>query len=112
MDPELEVFLRRPAKQLKLLHAATLDDTVNCCAVSAAIIAVGQADTATIVLLNEDLTVLRELAGHTSGTNALCFGPEDKKLVSAGEDGTAAVWDVSSGDLLARLECEGENVDR
>jgi len=115
MDPDLEVFLRRPAQQLKLLHSASIDDTINCCAVSTddqqPLIAVAQADTAAILLFSEALTVLRELAGHPGGTNALSFSSTGK-LVSAGEDGIAAVWDPSSGDLLARLECEGENVDR
>jgi WD40 repeat protein len=62
-------------------------------------------------VLDGSLSVLRELAGHAGGTNSLCFGGSNR-LVSAGEDGTAAVWDPDSGDLIARLECEGENADR
>lgn len=116
MDPELEMFLRRPAKQLKLQHEAALDDTINCVATAATadgqtLVAVGQADTASIVIFDGNLTILRELAGHVGGTNSLAFA-SSSRLVSAGEDGTAAVWDPTTGDLLARLECEGENTDR
>jgi hypothetical protein len=43
MDPELELFLRRPAKQLKLQHSATLDDTITSLAVSSSgLLAVAQ----------------------------------------------------------------------
>lgn len=116
MDPELEVFLRRPAKELKLQHTASLDETITALAVAEleagkAIVAVAQADTATILLLDGNLSSLRELQGHAGGTNAVAFGGSSR-LVSAGEDGMAAVWDPQSGDLLARLKCEGENTDR
>lgn len=114
MDPELEVFLRRPACDLRLQHVASIDDTITCLAVTCAegktLVAVGQADSAVIVLLSENLEVLRELPGHAGGTNSLAFS--SNKLVSAGEDGTAAIWDAISGEQLVRLECEGENVDR
>lgn len=116
MDPELETFLRRPAKQLKLQHEAALDESITCLAVlnteeGAVIIAAGQADTPTIVLFDASLTVVQELAGHAGGTDSLAFAGSSR-LVSAGGDGTAAVWDPRSGDLLARLECEGENTDK
>lgn len=117
MDPELALFLRRPASELKLQHEFEAEETVTCLVAASGsggqqIVAVGQADTAAIVLLDGSnlSVVLRELAGHAGGTNSLAFG--GGKLVSAGEDGCAAVWDPTSGDLLARLECEGENVDR
>lgn len=117
MDPELESFMRRPAKQLKLQHTATVDDTITCAATAAtadghAFIAVGQADTAAIVIFDaKDLSVLRELAGHAGGTNSLAFAGSSR-LVSAGEDGAAATWDPNTGNLIARLDCEGENTDR
>jgi WD40 repeat protein len=116
MDPELESFMRRPAKQLKIQHTATVDDTITCAATAAtadghALIAVGQADTAAIVVFNaKDLSVLQQLAGHAGGTNSLAFAGSSR-LVSAGEDGAAAVWDPT-GQLIARLDCEGENTDR
>lgn len=108
--------MRRPVQELNLQHTASLDETITALAVADlaagnAIVAVGQADTATIVLLDGNLSPLRELQGHAGGTNALAFGGSSR-LVSAGEDGTAAVWDPQSGELLARLKCEGENTDR
>jgi WD40 repeat protein len=115
MDPELEAFRRRPAKQLKLQHEAALDETITCLAVVATeegvIIAAGQSDTPAIVLFDASLAPVRELAGHAGGTNTLVFAGSSR-LVSAGEDGSAAVRDPQSGDLLARLECEGENTDK
>jgi hypothetical protein len=64
-----------------------------------------------IVLLDLDLNAAARLPGHAGGTNALAFaGPA--RLVSAGEDGTAAVWDCRSHKLAARLACEGVDADR
>lgn len=115
MDPELETFLRRPAKQLKLHHEVALEETITCLAVVATeggvIIAAGQSDTPAILLSDASLAPVWELAGHAGGTNTLAFAG-DSRLVSAGEDGSAAVWDPRSGALLARLECEGENTDK
>jgi WD40 repeat protein len=116
MDPELEAFMRRPAQELKLQHSAALHETITGLAVAEleagkAIVAVAQADTATIMLFDGSLSLRRELQGHAGGTNAVAFGGSSR-LVSAGEDGTAAVWDPQSGNLLARLVCEGENTDR
>ena len=44
MDPELELFLRRPAKQLKLQSSATLEDTITAisCAPDTGLLAVAQ----------------------------------------------------------------------
>jgi hypothetical protein len=57
------------------------------------------------------LTLVASLPGHAGGTNALAFaGPA--LLVSAGEDGTAALWDCGARRLRARLACEGVDADR
>lgn len=61
------------------------------------------------------LAVVAELAGHEGGTTSLAFA-SPTLLVSAGEDGTAAVWDCGEAPgaaaLKARLACEGVDVDK
>ena len=47
--------------------------------------------------------VLRRLRGHTGDLNSLAFLPGDRRLVSAAEDGSVRVWDVTSGGQLAQL---------
>lgn len=40
------------------------------------------------------------LRGHTDEVNALAYHPDSTRIVSASEDGTARVWDASTGELL------------
>jgi WD40 repeat protein len=42
-------------------------------------------------------------AGHAGGTHAIAFSADGKQIASCGADGTAKVWDASSGKLLAIL---------
>ena len=44
------------------------------------------------------------LTGHTSYVNSVAFSADSKKLVSGGEDGTARLWDVQTGQLLRTYE--------
>jgi len=45
-------------------------------------------------LWNLDGSLLCEGPGHSSAVNALRFSPDDRQLVSVGEDGTVLVWNV------------------
>ncbi len=47
--------------------------------------------------------VVCTLTGHTGRVNRLVFGPEGKRLASAGEDRTVRVWDLTSGDAVLTL---------
>lgn len=50
-------------------------------------------------------SVMRKLtAAHPGGVAAVAFDPDGKRLVSAGVDRLAKVWDVGTGTLLATLK--------
>eukprot|EP00882_Tetradesmus_deserticola_P017726 GHRQ01019003.1.p1 GENE.GHRQ01019003.1~~GHRQ01019003.1.p1 ORF type:complete len:113 (-),score=27.80 GHRQ01019003.1:533-871(-) len=112
MDPDLEAFVRVPPPHLELQHTAELEDACTCMALSpdAQLLAAGTFKPS-IGFFDLTLKLLRTLSGHAGGTNALAFA-DGARLVSAGEDGHLAVWQSSSGSCLARLECEGTNVDK
>lgn len=112
MDPDLDTFVRLKPEKLHLQCEVQLDDTCTCLALSkdAQLLAAGSCD-ATIMVYSNDLEVKCALQGHKGGTNSVAFS-SGSKLVSAGEDGHAAVWDCSTGVCLACLECEGEHTDR
>jgi WD40 repeat protein/serine/threonine protein kinase len=44
------------------------------------------------------------LAGHKGGVLAVAFAPDGQRLVTGGKDGTARVWDATSGQELLRLQ--------
>lgn len=112
MDPDLEMFVRIPPQHLQLQHTAELEDACTCMALSAdaQLLAAGSCEPS-IAVFDLQLALLRTLSGHDGGTNGLAFAVGGR-LVSAGEDGQLAVWDSSSGNCLARLECEGVNLDK
>lgn len=118
MDPSLEPFLRRQPKRLVCEHTHTLPDGCSCLALAgdAPLLAAGGWEA--IAVLSPQLQLLATLAGHAGGTTSLCWG-RGGVLVSAGEDGAAAIWSCSSsedgsmaGACLARLQCEGVNADK
>jgi len=127
MDPEIMSYMRIPPKPLSRRGTYTLADGATClaaappptpAAASAApdapaltpLMAAGGYDDA-IALLDEDMHLVGSLEGHAGGVNALRFA-SPRVLVSAGEDGTAAVWCCSTRDCRARLACEGVDADR
>jgi len=49
------------------------------------------------------LTKIRELIGHWGPFSAVAYSPDGKWIVSGGNDGTAKVWEASSGRELRTL---------
>lgn len=46
----------------------------------------------------------RTLSGHADWVNACAISPDGQRIVSASDDGTLKVWDLSSGRLLSTLQ--------
>lgn len=109
---ELEQFMRIKPKPLLLRGTHALPDGATCLAVAprGALVAAGSYGDQ-IDLMDEDMNLMGQLEGHPGGTNSLAFATE-QLLVSAGEDGTAAIWDCESKECKARLACEGVDADR
>jgi WD40 repeat protein len=54
-------------------------------------------------------TELQELPGHAAGTLCLAFAPDGRTLASGGKDRVVRLWDLETGDELARFTLdEGE----
>ena len=53
-----------------------------------------------IVRIFTDGKLERELTGHSSSARYVDWSKDDQYLVSAGQDGTARVWDVHTGDQI------------
>lgn len=85
-------------------------ETVVALAFSTGHLAVGTADSEILVIDRQSGDVLHKLSGHNGGTNSLIFAAGDR-LISAGEDGKAAVWNYLTGQQLESLEVEGLDAD-
>lgn len=49
------------------------------------------------------LTLVRTFTGHGGDVEALAFSPDGETLATAADDGTARVWDVTTGEQMAVL---------
>jgi hypothetical protein len=88
-----------------------LDSPVTSLAFSAegSLLAVGTLDGAVSVFVMVDGSVTAVIPAHTGQVNAVTFSRDNSLLVSAGDDGTAKVWDLTSSpqgggkDMLVQL---------
>ncbi len=53
---------------------------------------------------------LFQLEGHVGITEAVAWSPDDRRLVSAGNDGTIKIWDTSAGMLLHTQQTPGKGI--
>jgi WD40 repeat protein len=58
----------------------------------------------TVRVWNEVGQQVATLAGHEGSVNEVNFDPSGRYLVSAGDDGSALVWDVSTERVVSRLD--------
>lgn len=85
-------------------------ETVVTLALSGGQLAVGTAEKDISILNRHDGSVIHTLTGHNGGTNSLVYAA-GTRLISAGEDGKAAIWDIEKGQQLESLEVEGLDAD-
>ncbi|MFE7854070.1 AAA family ATPase [Streptomyces sp. NPDC057403] len=61
-----------------------------------------------------DLCLIRTLTGHEEGIWGVAWSPDDNKVATGSKDGSVRVWDVDSGNCLARfdhgMERRGDNI--
>jgi hypothetical protein len=55
----------------------------------------------------ESLTLERTLAGHSGWVRAVAVTPDGRRAISASEDRTLKVWDLSTGKELASIVLDG-----
>ena len=41
---------------------------------------------------------ISRIVGHAGSINSICFSPDDKQVITTGEDGCIAIWCVFSQD--------------
>ena len=51
----------------------------------------------------DDLKHMRDIQGHRQRVRALAFSPDGRQLASASEDRTACIWNVTTGESIAKL---------
>lgn len=58
---------------------------------------------ASTVATPQALVAAQELRGHTARVNSAAFSPDGKRVVTAGYDNTARIWDAGTGKVLLIL---------
>ena len=51
-----------------------------------------------------------ELRGHSGRIGSMSFSPDNQRLISSSEDGTAKIWDVKTGRVITTLTGHSKNV--
>ncbi|WP_437767623.1 TIR domain-containing protein [Sorangium sp. So ce281] len=54
----------------------------------------------------------RTLSGHADWVNACAISPDAQRIVSASDDGTLKVWELSTGRLLSTLQGHAKGVNK
>eukprot|EP01113_Clastostelium_recurvatum_P040241 TRINITY_DN6239_c0_g2_i4.p1 TRINITY_DN6239_c0_g2~~TRINITY_DN6239_c0_g2_i4.p1 ORF type:complete len:370 (-),score=75.80 TRINITY_DN6239_c0_g2_i4:25-1134(-) len=53
----------------------------------------------------------KELKGHKSAVNSICFNADSSLMVSGSKDGTWRLWDVAKGECLRVVKCFSDSID-
>ncbi len=72
-----------------------------------ALLAAGSADGQIMIWRLADGLLLHSIEGHTGWVESICLSPDGRLLASTGEweeGGTIALWDVQSGQALAKMQ--------
>ena len=54
--------------------------------------------------------LIRTLVGHTNSVDAVAVTPDGRRAVSASDDRTLRLWDLSTGQTIRMLEGHGDSV--
>ena len=57
-----------------------------------------------------DVSIERELTGHTDRIHSVVFSPDGQRLVSSSEDNTLRIWNVATGQLLRTISSYAQGV--
>lgn len=50
------------------------------------------------------------LSKHNLGTNYVAFTPDDRFLISAGSEGKAVLWEISTGEAIREFDVQGDSI--
>src|SRR5262249_34495398 len=49
----------------------------------------------------QDALIRRSLTGHTAAVRAIAWSPDNRELLTGSDDGTARIWDITTGKTLS-----------